>query len=149
MLTKYILVAVSSTIKFVGGPLLGISSGLNIFETAIFSMLGMMFTVTSLSYFGGLLRVKVLDKYLKKKRKFTAKNRRLVIIWKKYGLYGIAFFTPLILTPPVGTLIALSFGERPLKIILFMWVSAALWSFILSLIIHSLGQQFVLNIIRT
>ena len=38
--------------------------------------------------------------------------RLLIKIWRRFGIVGIAFLTPPLLTPPVGTAIALAFGER-------------------------------------
>ena len=38
-------------------------------------------------------------------------NRRKVTLWRKYGIIGVALFTPLFLTPIGGTLVANAFGD--------------------------------------
>ncbi|MEZ5067446.1 MAG: hypothetical protein R2847_02715 [Bacteroidia bacterium] len=35
---------------------------------------------------------------------FTKRNRRIITLWRKYGLFGIAFITPVILSIPIGTI---------------------------------------------
>ena len=64
----------------------------------------------------------------KKKKIFTAKNRKIVRIWRKYGLFGIAAITPVILSIPIGTLIANSLVNNRRKIIIYMFFSVLFWS---------------------
>jgi predicted neutral ceramidase superfamily lipid hydrolase len=59
---------------------------------------------------------------------FTKRNRRLVSIFRKYGLLGIAFLTPVILSIPIGTIVANSFEPNKRKIFLFMFISILFWS---------------------
>ena len=62
------------------------------------------------------------------------KRLRLYIkIWRRFGIYGIAFLTPPLISPPVGTAIALAFGEKPKRIVLFLGVSVCGWAIIFSL----------------
>lgn len=61
------------------------------------------------------------------------KLRMLIRIWKRFGIVGIAFLTPPLLTPPVGTAIALAFGERVSKIVLYFGASMVAWSLIFAL----------------
>ena len=63
-----------------------------------------------------------------KRKVFTKKNRRIVQIWKKYGLMGIAIVTPIFLSIPIGTIIANSLEERKKKILLYMFFSILFWS---------------------
>jgi hypothetical protein len=58
---------------------------------------------------------------------------------------GIAFLTPLIFTPIVGTLIALSFKIPPLKIIAWMTVFAIVWGLIVSIALYNIPglQRFL------
>jgi uncharacterized membrane protein len=125
-------------VKFVGGPLFGYMSGLSLPETIILTILGMMTTVLVISFVGN----KIKSSYFKnrKKKLFTRKNRKTVFIWKKYGLAGIAFLTPVIFSPIIGTAVAAAFGERPKRIVLFMLFSAVFWSFTLSFIFFKVGN---------
>jgi hypothetical protein len=70
----------------------------------------------------------------KPKRIFTKRSRRLIKIWKTYGLAGIAFITPCIISIPVGTVIANALESNRKKIFLYMFISVVFWS----LTIHSL-----------
>lgn len=125
-LTVYLL----SAIKFIFGPTLGISYGFSVVATALLTTLGMMTTVYSLSYFEKQIHGAVAFFFeTKKPRKvFTRRNRRFVKIWRTYGLKGVAFLTPVILTPIGGTLLANAVGGRKNEIIRWMWISAAFWS---------------------
>jgi uncharacterized membrane protein YidH (DUF202 family) len=64
----------------------------------------------------------------KKKIIFTRRNRMIVTIKKKFGLYGIAFLTPFIFSMPLGAFIALRFYSDKVQIIRFMLVSVLFWS---------------------
>lgn len=69
--------------------------------------------------------------YLRKNEKpklFTKRNRRIVRIWNKYGLFGIAAITPVILSIPIGTLVANSFENNKRKILIYMFFSVLFWS---------------------
>jgi hypothetical protein len=70
----------------------------------------------------------------KPKKVFTKRNRRLVKIWNQYGLAGIAFITPCIISIPIGTVIANALEPNRKKIFLYMFISVVFWS----LTIHSL-----------
>ena len=49
----------------------------------------------------------------------------------KWGLLGIAFFTPFILSIPLGTYIAVRFYHDKQKVISYMLVSIAIWDVVL------------------
>ncbi len=73
-----------------------------------------------------------VDKHYRKKKIFSKRNRRFITIWRKYGLYGIAFLTPVIISIPIGTLIANSLVNNRKKIILYMFVSLVFWSVLMT-----------------
>jgi membrane protein DedA with SNARE-associated domain len=128
-------------IKFIGGPLSGAAAGLTWIETFIFTVLGMMASVLIFSFLGENAKKRFLSRFRKKKKiLFTPRNRRIVRIWRKYGLKGVAFLTPLLLTPIGGTIVAASFGEPPKRILIYMLVSAIFWGFIFSLFIQQLNE---------
>ena len=66
------------------------------------------------------------------KKVFTKRNRRIVKIWQKYGLSGIAILTPIILSIPIGTLIANNLVRDKKKIFLYMFISILSWSVIMT-----------------
>jgi uncharacterized membrane protein len=137
-IAKYLTVYLISTIKFIGGPLAGVAAGLSWGETFIFTVLGMMTTVLLLSLLGENARKRLFKRLNKKKKLFTPKNRRLVRMWRKYGLKGVAFLTPIFLSPIIGTVMAISFGEPVKRIFFYMLGSALFWGVIFSLFINEL-----------
>jgi uncharacterized membrane protein len=138
LLAKYLTVLLSSTIKFVGGPIAGLATGLSYVETALFTALGMMTTVLVFTLLGNSLRQFLQRTIWKNKKRFTRRNRRFVYIWKRWGLLGVSFLTPLILTPVGGALLANIFGGPKKQIIMYMMVSAFFWGFAISGIFFSL-----------
>lgn len=139
---KYLAVYCTSMLKFVGGPLMGIGSGLTFWETAILTNLGMMTSVFIFStVLGKTFKGWFFSTFYKNRKLFSAKNRKVVKIWKNYGLKGVAFFTPLLLTPIGGTLIAASFGETRQRIFCYMLVSSMFWSFTFSLFLFLLKHN--------
>ena len=129
-LIKYISVYVLSMFKFIGGPALGNAYGLSFTEIFLSTVLGMMTTVFIFSFFGIRIREWWLHKYKRtgKKPRFTRRNRRIVQIWRTYGEFGISFFTPVIFSPVIGTLLVTSLGGRRSKVILYMFISAVFWA---------------------
>ena len=129
-IVKYLTVYLSSGVKFIFGPTLGLAFGFNVFVTGTLSVLGTMTTVYILTYFGENIR-NLSQKIFKPKKKkvFTKQKRKFVTIWKKYGIIGIAFLTPILLTPIGGTLVANALGCKKEDIFKYMWISAVLWSY--------------------
>ncbi len=141
---KWLSVALLSSVKFAGGPLLGKGYDLPWWQTALFTFIGMMVTVI---LFSTIARA-FYDKYIKKlfvkrdEKRITPGKRRLVKVWKTFGISGIAFLTPILLTPIGGSIVAAAFGEEPRKIIGYMAVSGAFWAIIFSLGLHFIPYNF-------
>lgn len=66
---------------------------------------------------------------------FTKFNRRIIRIKQRFGLAGIAFVTPLLLSTPLGAFLAERFFRDKKKIILYLSVSSLFWSFALYFLI--------------
>ncbi len=107
-----------------------------------------MTVVLGFTYFGNWLKRTFFDRYFKNRKRFTVGNRRFVNIWRKYGMTGVAALTPILLTPIGGTLLALSSGSPKEKIILYMFVSAVVWSIVLSSAVYFFGHEIVPEIMR-
>jgi hypothetical protein len=71
-----------------------------------------------------------------KKRIFTPFNRRIIRIKNRFGLTGIAFITPLLLSTPLGAFLAERFFKDKKKIIIYLSVSTVFWSLALYLLIR-------------
>jgi len=125
---KYLSVILASTIKFFGGPLTGVALGLTWIETALCTITGMMVTVMLVTYAGAAIQSAIQRYRSAPPKRFTRRTRMAVRIYKKTGLAGIAFLTPLILTPVIGTALAVSFRLERYQIILYMLISAVFWA---------------------
>lgn len=129
---KYFTVIALTALKFFNGPIAGIILNLTWVETALCSIIGMMAMVVLMCLIGLEARI-LLKKYRKTEPKLFSKRSRFAVkIWLKLGIWGIAFFTPLIFTPIGGTLLALSFKVPIPKILFSMLVFAVFWGVILT-----------------
>jgi hypothetical protein len=129
---KYSTVILASMFKFVIGPTTGIFAGLSIVETALLTTLGMMISVVGFSFGGTVARDWWFNAFRHDRKLFSPRNRKVVKFWLKYGLKGLAFLTPVVFSPIVGTLLAVSFGESRERIIRFMLLASLFWGFVLS-----------------
>jgi hypothetical protein len=134
-----------SMLKFILGPLAGYGLGLNIVITMIATLAGMMTTVVVVTYSGQIFRARI-------ERFFSARNKegKFMKLMMKYGLAGVAFFTPLFLTPVVGSLLALGFQGKHTKkeILVYMMISGAAWSFVFTAAIYFFGNKVLPDIIK-
>jgi hypothetical protein len=130
----------SSMLKFIFGPVGGYGVGLHPITTILTTVAGMMTVVFMFTFFGNWIRTKIFGRF--KKRKINLKRAaKLEMIWKRYGLVGVALLTPIILTPIGGTLLAVSSGSPKDKIIFYMFVSASFWSVVISMAIYIFGNE--------
>ncbi|MEO9474254.1 MAG: hypothetical protein ABJG41_01925 [Cyclobacteriaceae bacterium] len=148
LILKYLIVYLLSAVKFIFGPSFGLSFGLSVPEICILTLAGMMSTVYLVCYFGPHIRKLTIRVFGKKKKRavFSPRTRRFVKIWKKYGVKGIAFLTPLLLSPPGGTFLANAFGGKKPEIIKWMWVFGSISSVVLTLVLKYaswLVQDFI------
>lgn len=139
-LLKYAYVYLGSMFKFVLGPMTGTFSHLTFIETAIFTTLGMMTTVLIISLLGEPLRKRMIQRFRRNKPLFTKRNRMIVRVWSRFGLKGVAFLTPLLLSPIGGAIIATSFGGSRRKLFTYMFISAAAWGVVQSFLFLKFGN---------
>ncbi|MBX0335529.1 small multi-drug export protein [Pontibacter sp. HSC-14F20] len=134
-----------STVKFIGGPLAGVSLGLSYLETVFLTVLGMMTSVLVFSYIGRQAS-KWYAAYRRDRQKpvFSRRSRRIIRIWRNFGVVGVAFFTPILLSPVFGTVVAAVFGAPRRKIFLHMLWSGTIWSFILTALVYRFEEMALL-----
>jgi len=137
----------SCMLKFIFGPAGGYAVGLHPVTTIITTILGTMTVVVLLTFFGNWIRAKIFGRFrfgkidLKKAEKFEK-------IWKRFGLFGVALLTPVVLTPIGGTLLAVSSGSPKEKILIYMLISASFWSVVISLTIYFFGNEVLPDFLR-
>lgn len=138
---KYLSVYLVSMVKFFGGPVTGVTLGLSYTESVLLTVAGMMTSVVIFSIIGRAFSKRVSARRRSKSIPvFSKKNRRVVQIWKKFGITGVAFLTPILLTPIFGTVVAALFGASRKHIFLHMLWSAFFWSALLNLMVFEFGH---------
>jgi len=130
-----------SMVKFIFGPMGGYAAKLNLVTTILSTVAGTMTVVLLFAFAGDWIHNHVIDRFFPNRKRFSERNRKFVTIWKKYGVAGVAFLMPLILTPIGGTLLAISFGSPKDKLILYMFISASAWASIFSIAIYLFGNN--------
>lgn len=143
---KTLTVYLWSMVKFFFGPIGGKAAGLHIITTMIVTVAGMMTVVVMFTYFGEFIRKRILDRIFKKK----SENKPLKMkpnYLTKYGLAGVALLTPILLSPIGGTLVAVGISTNREKIILYMFISACVWSVIITCAVY-FGYDAVMDYIK-
>ena len=124
-----------SMLKFIGGPAFGTHYELSYLETIILTVLGMMTTVVIISYFGIRMRKWWLCKKKNRGKRFSKKNRRIITIWRNYGVFGVSFLTPVFFSPIIGTLVVTLLGGKRKQVLTYMLFSAIFWSVTISIVL--------------
>lgn len=132
-LSQVVIVFLMSTVKFgFGGvPLAVIVEKFPFFKAITITAAGGVFS----SIVFANLSEWVLDKWhLFRNRYFPYRPEKKVPeskltkkIREKWGLYGLAFFSPLILSIPIGTLLSVHFYHDKQKVISYMIISIITW----------------------
>ena len=66
------------------------------------------------------------------KKIFSRRSRRMVRIWRRYGLLGLAALTPVLFSIPIGTFFMIRLEKNRNKIVLYMFISITIWSLIIT-----------------
>ncbi len=139
------LVLLLSATKFLFAPSLALSS-FNVWESILIVFLGGSAGIT----FFYLAADWVMDRIAqfqkqrdhKKQLKgivvvrkvFTPFRRKVIRIKNKFGLLGIAIVTPCIISIPIGSVLAAKFFKNKIKVLTYMYTSAAFWAVFLTLL---------------
>ncbi len=68
----------------------------------------------------------------KHRKNFTRGRRFIIGIKMKFGLAGVAFVTPCLISIPIGAIVAANFYRKKRGVMLYFIVSLILWSLILN-----------------
>ncbi|HTF81791.1 MAG TPA: hypothetical protein VL947_08700 [Cytophagales bacterium] len=102
---------------------------MNFLVAIITTSAGMMTTVSIITLLKSHIKGFIYKLYFNKRRKFSKANRRIVKIYQKFGMWGIALATPPLLTPIGGSIVAVIRGEPSSKILYTMFCSSIIWGF--------------------
>ena len=134
----FLLVGGLCGLKFIPGAAICIVCGIGFEKQLILTFVGGSIGVIFFTFFGIVVGKIWRRIFPRKKPKEFQKPSLAERLWDKYGLLGTALLTPPILSPPVGTAIALTFGTPKLKIIIYHILSMLLWALIFAFLGHSI-----------
>lgn len=125
---KYLGIYLLACLKSIFPPLLGPAAGMSNLEIILITVAGLMTSVTLFTFLGEKIKTQILPIFIKKPKRFSSKSRRMVRIWKQYGVIGVCFLTPLVLSPPGGALLVSSVGAPRKQVFLYMLLFGIFWS---------------------
>ncbi len=113
----------------------------NFIESFVLAVTGGMLGIWFFSYFNDVFK-KIWQHFFPKKDTgkivINTKKRLIVKIRQSYGLAGIAFLTPVILTVPVGAIIATTLYKNKIKVYSYMLAAFIFWSLLFCGLYHLL-----------
>jgi hypothetical protein len=128
-----LLVLLGSTFKFSMGSLTAVFYNLGL-AGSLANIIGGTIGIVLFTYLGDFIQAYCIKKFPNQfGRKFSRSNRFLVRVKQKFGLGGIAAFTPIILSIPVGVLFALALTGDKKKVMFSMMISMLFWATIIFL----------------
>lgn len=138
-LLKILTVISLSGLKFmIAIPLSALQYNFNFLQTLLFSLSGGMIGVFLFSMLSEKINILFpKKKKIKRKRKRSFKEVITIKAAKKYGVYGIAAITPILLSIPIGTIIALRLFPEKRKTVPVIMSSVVIWAIILSVVLTS------------
>lgn len=137
ILTIYFL----SMLKVIFGPTLGYAAGYSPLLTVFITVAGMMTTVFIITFLGEKLRDRILKRLFKPKKVFSKRSRRFVKVWRRYGEMGVSFLTPILLSPPGGSILSIVLGGSRRKTIGYMLLWGVVWSTIITYTLYYAGDE--------
>jgi hypothetical protein len=137
-IAKYISVIIASMLKFFMGPITGYALSVKLGEAMICSGIGMMLSVILTLIFGSFISNYLETRPKTKRTLFSKRIRFAVKIYQRLGLFGIAMLTPPLFMPIGGTLMALSFKIRPVRIALFMLLAAVFYAIVGTFLVYQI-----------
>jgi uncharacterized membrane protein len=73
-----------------------------------------------------------IERAVPPKKIFSKRSRRMVRIWRQYGLMGLAALTPVLFSIPLGTFFMVRLEKNKNKIVFYMFISIMCWSLIIT-----------------
>ncbi|MEL6649863.1 MAG: hypothetical protein AAFQ87_03555 [Bacteroidota bacterium] len=134
-----------AAVKFLIGLITGVFTGYNFWEIVGVVGGGAWTSAWAFTYFGVAINNWFRSIWKRQKPMKFSRRRKIVAAWKRYGLPGISFLS-IILSPMLAIGIAVSFQERPLRIMFFMTIAIFFWSILFGLASDYIqGLEFLQN----
>ncbi len=147
MFIKYLSVFLTAMVKFALAPPLAYGFQVGFLTAFLLTLSGFMTTIFIMSFFGEKIRLwyqnRQKTKYPNKVKKIFSKQKRfLVRVWKRTGIWGVAFLTPILLSPLGGSGLAVALGVPKERIIFAMLISGIFWGIIFCAFLE-FGTSFI------
>jgi len=135
---KEFLVIFFSSWKFAATfPIAILGMKMSIAESLIYTNIGGILGDIVFVYFSDFL-IKIYEKYWpanfrpwsKKRKIFTKRNRRIVKLKIKYGLFGIVILSPVILSIPIGSFLTVKYYGLRITNVIWLIVGQIFWSLV-------------------
>lgn len=126
-----------STLKVLPAVAFALLNKFTWYEIFISVSVGGISGVIFFSFWGTRIRAWMKERRKRKGRKKPInirKARRIVKLWRRFGIYGIAFLTPPFISPPIGAIISVAFGESYKRILIYMTISTLAWAALFALL---------------
>lgn len=113
---------------------LGVAAGMPTLPVTILAFAGNILTIWLL-----ILMMDRVKKWVdrrneqKGKERSEKKAKRASAIWKKYGLPGLSFLSPIVTGSHLGVILAMGFGGEKKQILFWMTLSIVVWSVVIGI----------------
>jgi hypothetical protein len=139
---KALLIIISATWKFAATfPVAIYGFKMTFIETLVYTNIGGIIGIIAsvlltkgIIYLWNLPKSKKQKNRKKQRKTFTKRNRRLVKLKIKYGMAGIAFLTPVLLSIPLGTFLTAKYYGHKKSSYLYLVFGQVGWSFVYTII---------------
>lgn len=123
----YAGVVLLSLVKYFLAVVTGLLQNYSLAEIFLTAGLGGVVSSVGYIYFGHYIRL-LAERFLglKPRQRSFSRRRKIVRIWRRYGLAGTAFLIP-ILSPQICIGVAIAFREKPLRILSYVSASMVFW----------------------
>ena len=116
-----------AAVKFLIGLITAVFAGYSFWEIVGVVGGGAWASAWVYTYFGVVIN-NVFRRFFKRQKPMRfSRRRKIVVLWKRYGLAGVSLLS-IVLSPMLSIGIAVSFQERPLRIMLYITIAIIFWS---------------------
>jgi len=143
-LSNYLILIIVASTKFALTPLVSLPMQIGRLELFFTMLLGGLLGYFVFFYFSEYLINRFegfrLKRRKRERRVFSKKNRMIIGIVRKRGLFLLALITPIILSIPVGAFLAARYFTNKFKINVVMVSSILMWS-----VIYTVFREVIAN----
>jgi hypothetical protein len=132
-----------STVKFAISPMMAYGFGFGFLETFLITSsggcLGVLFFYRSSDWLmrrSRSRRDKAVARGRAPARNFTRANRIIVKVKRRQGMRGLALLTPVIISIPIGTVIAAKYFHDDRRTLPMLMISVLMWAMVLSSVVR-------------